>query len=751
MIVKVLINTSIKTLNKVYDYLVPENLEKDMELGKRVVVNFGRGNDRTEEGLIVKIFKSNEQIDVKYKLKEIISVLDEVSYINEFKLKLAKWMSHIYFCNVFDAIKLMLPPGTTSKKSKKNLNTKQTIRISLNKNVDEILEDIDSLKIKSAKQIQLLKFLIDNEFVLINDIVEGLNISRAIVNTVEKNGYINLEKIDIENDNMDLSNIPRSSPLKLTYEQITAKEKILESVYKKEYEKYLLFGVTGSGKTEVYLQVIEEVLKQGKTVIVLVPEISLTYQTVNRFAARFGDNIALLHSKMTISQRKEEYKKIMSGKVNIVIGARSAIFAPIKNLGLVIIDEEHDTSYYSMTTPKYSTKEVASYICSNNNAVLLLGSATPEISTYYKAQSDEIKLLELLNRPGNSKLPQIDIIDIKNEKLNGNFSILSYKLKEEILLNIKNKEQTMILLNKRGYNNFLICKDCSYIFKCKNCDVSLTYHKKNDLLLCHYCSHVERNVHKCPKCGGQNITQGGIGTEKLEEELKEIYKDIKVIRMDADTTITKDSYQNILDDFRSNKADVLIGTQMISKGHDIENVTLVGVLGVDSMLAMNDFLASERTYSNISQVSGRAGRGEKLGRVIIQTSDMENYILDSVIKHDYVDFFNKEIEYRKLFEYPPFIDIILIELIGNQINILKSEATKLYDILNLNSNKMYKVFSPKSPYIEKVNNKYRVNIIIKCKINSELLKTIYINLEKFNKIKGKQTKVIVTKNPIYIG
>lgn len=509
----------------------------------------------------------------------------------------------MYFCNVYDAIKFMLPPGTTSKNSNKKLNLKQETRVCLNKDINTILEEIENDKISSAKQIRLLHFLNDNDYVLLNDIVDGLNISRAIVKTLEKNEYVKLEKIDIQNDLMNDFNIQRDSKRIPTDEQKNAIDKLNQYIDREEYKKCLLFGVTGSGKTEVYLQVIENVLKEGKKVIVLVPEISLTYQTVSRFIARFGENVALLHSKMTISRRKEEYKKIIESKVNIIVGARSAIFAPVSNLGMVIIDEEHDLSYYSGTTPKYSTKEVAEYLCRQNNAILLLGSATPDVVTYYSTENNETELISMKNRAQNAVLPDIELVDMKEDKLINSNSLISLRLKEEILKNIENNEQTMIFLNRRGYTSYLKCNDCSYIFKCPNCDVALTYHKNNNLLLCHYCSHVEKNINRCPICGSSNISSGVVGTQKIEEELKKIYKDISILRMDADTTISRQSYQDILDKFKNENINILLGTQMISKGHDIENVTLIGVLGVDSMLSMNDYLASEKSFSNISQVS----------------------------------------------------------------------------------------------------------------------------------------------------
>ena len=495
---------------------------------------------------------------------------------------------------------------------------------------------------------------------------------------------------------------------------------------------------------------IENVLNQGRRAIVLVPEISLTYQTVERFVSRFGNNIAILHSKMTVSQRKDEYKRIKRGEVDIVIGARSAIFAPVEDLGLVIIDEEHDTSYYSQTKPKYSTKDIAAYICKEAGAVLVLGSATPEINTYNKAINGKIELFEMKNRAADAKLPSIELVNLRDDRIMGNTSSISLKLKAAIEENIKNHEQTMLFLNKRGYNSYLTCKQCGYVFNCPNCDVAMTYHKTNNLLLCHYCSHVEKNVSICPKCGSEEISSYNLGTEKLEEELKEMFPNISVLRMDADTTVARDSQAKILDEFKNENVDVLIGTQMISKGHDMPNVTLVGIIGTDSLLAMNDFCASERAFSNIYQVSGRAGRSSKEGRVLIQTSDTDNYILQAVEHNDYNEFFDKEIEYRKTFGYPPFIDILLFEISGQNLYDVKQNAQILYNLLNSDNYNEYRVYSPKSPFIQRINNRYRVNVMLKAKLNTKIYSNIYEKIKIYSSKAKNNTTLIVTKNPTFI-
>lgn len=747
MLAKILINTSVNTLNKVYDYLVPVELESEAEVGKRVQVSFGRGKN-LEEGIIVKLEK--EYDPPKYKLKEIESILDDVSYVDENRLKLAKYISYVYFCNVYDALKLMLPPGTKSKNSSKSIDTRKDKKVILVKSQDEIMQDIESNVIKSAKQIQLLSFLMYTDNVLISDIVDGLSISRSVISTAKKNGYIDIIEVEKEKDFLKDLNVERTVALTPTDEQKKVIDGISEFIFNEEYKQCLIHGVTGSGKTEVYLQLIERVLVQGRKAIVLVPEISLTYQTVERFVARFGNDIAILHSKMTIAQRKEEYKRIKMGKVNIVVGARSAIFAPLDNIGLIIIDEEHDTSYYSQTKPKYSTKDIAAYICKEAGAVLVLGSATPEISTYNKAVNGIVELFEMKKRAANAKLPEIELVNLRDDRIMGNTSSISLKLKAAIQENIDNNEQTMLFLNKRGYNSYLTCKECGYVFNCPNCDVAMTYHKSNNLLLCHYCSHVEKNIQICPKCGSEEISSYNLGTEKLEEELKETFPSISVLRMDADTTVARDSQQKILDEFKNSKVDVLIGTQMISKGHDMPNVTLVGIIGTDALLAMNDFSASERAFSNIYQVSGRAGRSTKTGRVLIQTSDTDNYILEAVKHNDYQEFFNKEIEYRKTFGYPPFIDILLFEISGKNLQDVKDDAEKIYNILNYDNQNEYRVFSPKSPFIQKLNNRFRVNVMVKARLNTKIYSNIYGKIKIFNCKKKRDTSLSITKNPTFI-
>lgn len=746
MVAKILVNTSIRKLNRVYDYLVPDELLDKVQVGMRVNVNFGNGKGKQVEGIIVKLDSTeNSKYD---KLKYIDELLDTESYLDEKRLKLAKWIAKMYFCNVYDAFKLMLPPGTNGVNKNKDLDGKMVKMVRIIKPRDVIEDDITYEKVTSPKQIKLLRFLLDYDYTSLSDILNGLGVSRAVVKTAEKNGYIELYEIPRQVE--EVIDVKRDSKLVPTDEQTSVINEISDKIDTSEYGEGLLYGVTGSGKTEVYLQIIEKCLSNGKNAIVLVPEIALTHQTKQRFIARFGDVVSVIHSKMTISERKKEWKRIKTGEAKIVIGPRSALFVPFDNIGLIIIDEEHDTSYSSFTTPKYITREVAEYMAYEYNAYLLLGSATPDVCTMYRALNEKIDFYELSKRPGSIKDPDIEIVDMKEEAVLGN-TLFSSRLKEEIEKNLANKEQTFLFLNRRGFSSYVTCADCGHILKCMNCDVNLTYHKKSNLLLCHYCSFVEQNKNVCPKCKGTNLKLGSAGTQNIEEKIKELFPEAKVLRMDMDTTIKKGMHEKLLTDFKEGKADILVGTQMISKGHDIENVTLVGVINVDSTFAGNDFLATQRAFQNLLQVAGRAGRGSKKGRVILQAHDTDSYVLECVKNNSYIDFYNKEIEGRKIFNYPPFCDMLLIELSGEFKSDVIKDSVKLYDIFNINNNGAYVIYSPKSPFIQKINNKYRVHVLLKLNFSNKILQVIYENLEKYDKIKGRKISISITKNPTYIG
>lgn len=746
MVVKVLVDNPVMKLNKVYDYIVPKDLENNIEIGKRVLVNFGRGKGKEIYGVIVKIEKEEQKEEIS-KLKEITDVVDSKSFLPLSKLRLAKWIAKMYFCNVYSAIKLFLPSMTPTSIKQGELKGKQTNVIYLNDSKENIEREIEEGNIKSANHILLLRNIIENDGMYEQDIINNLKLSKAIINTVKKNGYIKIVKEDIQNE--DYSKVERTCKLVPTEEQKLAIDSLNKKVEENVFNVSLLYGVTGSGKTEVYLQVIENVINNGKTAIVLVPEISLTYQTKLRFIGRFGDCVSVLHSKMTTLEKETEYKRIIEGKVKIVIGPRSALFVPLESLGLVIIDEEHDSSYISGQAPRYNTKEVATRICYENNCMLLLGSATPEVATMHKAKTGKIDLYELKNRPASYRLPDVKIVDMKEEAVIAGSTLFSGMLKEEIDKNLKNKEQTFIFLNRRGHATSLICKDCGSILKCPKCDVAMTYHKKTNLLLCHYCSYAEKLEETCRLCNSVNVELKGLGTERVEQELSEIFPEAKIARMDLDTTVKKGSQEEILNKVKDGNVDILVGTQMISKGHDIANVTLVGIVNADGTFSRNDVLSTEKAFSNLLQVAGRSGRGNKQGRVVVQTYDTESYVIAAIQNNSYDVFYENEIEYREMLNFPPFTDILVFELTSKNKEYLVDASKKLYDILNKGES-MYTVFTPKSPFVSKINNKFRIQIIIKAKLNDKVINTLYEKLKDYDKINRHGVMVSVAKNPPYI-
>lgn len=498
------------------------------------------------------------------------------------------------------------------------------------------------------------------------------------------------------------------------------------------------------------MQLIQKVIEKEKTAIVLVPEISLTPQMIERFISRFGkEQIAVLHSKLSVGERYDEWNKIKDGKVKIVIGARSAIFAPIENLGIIIIDEEHDSSYKSESNPKYEAKQVAKYIAKNSKCPLLLGSATPDISTYYQAiELEKIELLTLTKRANASSLPKVEVVDLKQELANGNRSMFSNSLYQAIEENLKEKKQTILFLNRRGYSTFIMCRDCGYTVKCKNCDISLTYHSYEKKLKCHYCGHEEDLVTICPECGSKKIRYFGTGTQKLEQEILKQFPKAKTIRMDVDTVTKKNSHEEILNKFKNENLDILIGTQMVVKGHHFPNVTLVGVVAADSSLNIDDYRASERTFQILTQVAGRAGREKLPGKVIVQTYNPEAFSIQCAKQQNYEMFYETEIELRKQLKYPPFCDIIVIGFnSSNEIDI-KTESNAMYEKLKsrLNAND-FKVFAPKPSPIEKIQNRYRWRIIIKGNINEEANRVLNETLKEMYEKDLKTTRISIDVNP----
>ena len=738
MVAEVIIDTSVKSLNKTFDYEIPTDLSDKVIVGSRVFVPFGNQKN-LEEGIVVKIKEMSE-----YKVKEIKGLQKE--QIKSEYISLAKWMSYRYFCNIAECLKLMLPPGRTAKDITKRVNEKTVNCFELNKSEDEIREALDNNLIRSEKQKNVLEYLLNNGKSTMSDIQLFNDASLAVVNSLVKKGFVRKEIEKVSRNPFVHKIGVKSVDLELTNEQQLAYNSIKNS------GEYLLYGITGSGKTEIYLQLIEKMLKQGKSSIMLVPEISLTPQTIDRFIARFGEEeIAVLHSKLSTGERFDEWNKIKDGKAKIIIGARSAIFAPAQNLGLIVIDEEHDESYQSEASPRYDSIEVAEYLCNKFNIPLVLGSATPSMREFYKAKMGKINLLTLSQRANNSTLPKVEIVDLRDELANGNKTMISCKLQEEIKKNIETKKQTILYFNRRGFSSFLMCQDCGHTFKCDRCDITLTYHKVENKLKCHYCGEEYQIPRECPQCGSKNIKYIGAGTQKLEEQIKEMFPMASTIRMDIDTVSKKNSHEIILDKFRQENINILIGTQMVVKGHHFPNVTLVGAIFADTSLNIGDFRANERTFQTLTQVAGRAGRGNDEGRVIIQTFNPENYAIQYSKTQNYDLFYSTEIGIRKQLKYPPFCDIIAIALTGNNEKNLVTFSKNIHMYLRdrvIKEKFGVLLYSPVQCPIYKIKDKYRMRILIKCLYDDRMHKLLNDMLEKFEKESKKfGSKVIIQVNP----
>ena len=740
MIAEIIINRTAKRLNRTFDYNIPKELEELIMIGSNVLVPFGKSGSLAD-GYVIGI-KEN----TSYEVKDIAQIKHNLS---KKQIELAKWMAKKYFCNISDCIKQMLTPGTKSKDESKNIQDKTINTVYLKKDEDEIQFDIDINKIKSEKQKKILQFIKNNQGATISEIEMFTGGTRAIVKTLEKNGYIEIVEQKVERNPLASKKIERNQKLILTEEQQKAFDAILAKLNSNEYEEFLLYGVTGSGKTEVYLQLIEETFKKEKTSIVLVPEISLTPQMIDRFISRFGkETIAVLHSKLSIGERYDEWNRIKQGKAKIIIGARSAIFAPTDNIGIIIIDEEHDSSYKSESVPKYDAKQIAQKLAKEYKCPLVLGSATPDINTYYKSTCGKINLLELTRRANNSELPKVEIVDLKMELANGNKSMLSTKLYDLIKENLTNKKQTILFLNRRGFSTFIMCRECGYTLKCKNCNISLTYHKTENKLKCHYCGYEENLAKICPNCGSTKIRYFGTGTQKLEQEVNRLFPNASTIRMDIDTVTKKNSHEQILNTFINNNIDILIGTQMVVKGHHFPNVTLVGVIAADSSLNIDDYRANERTFQILTQVAGRAGREKDKGRVIIQTYTPDNFSILCAQEQNYLKFYETEVALRKQLNYPPFCDIILIAFNSMSEEEIKLVSSKVYEYLKIKlDDQKFQVLKPMPSPIDKIQNKYRWRIIIKGNVTEEANNVLNTCLKNFYELNYKNTRITIDVNP----
>lgn len=638
---------------------------------------------------------------------------------------------------------------------KNHKNEKNLCYISLSIEADEVDDYLKKNKINlGAKQKEIVNFLKNNDRVEINDLIDILKVSKQSILSLQNKNLIDI-KLEDYYRNPENAYTLEQKEIYLNEEQKNACNKVISEMFDQNKKPYMLHGVTGSGKTEVYMEIIDYALSQGLDSIVLVPEIALTPQTITRFKNRFGDIVGVFHSQLSEGQKHDVYKAIKSGNIRILIGARSALFAPFNSLGVIIIDEFHETSYKSEKNPKFSAIEVAKFIANKNNISLVLGSATPSIDEYYKAKNGEYNLIEIKQRANKNPLPKIEVVDMKEELNKGNKSIFSFKLQDEIKQAIKNNNQVILFLNRRGYASFVSCRSCGYVFQCENCDISLTYHKGKNIGRCHYCGYEREIPKECPECSSIYVKPFGVGTQKIEEELKVIFPELKVLRMDKDTTSKKGSLEEILNKFKNKEADILIGTQMLSKGLDFDNVTLVGILSADMILNFPDFKSFETTFQLITQVSGRAGRSDKEGKVVLQTYDTDHYSIRRAINYDFEGFYEDEIKIRKAFGYAPFNNMISVVVSGENENLVKKNIQNMYDsIIYLLKGRGITDFEfilgPNPCSISKINQNYRWQILFKDdNIEINLLKGIikYICITKRDVVFSKEINISIDINP----
>ncbi|MDF2609714.1 MAG: hypothetical protein K0R92_1188 [Lachnospiraceae bacterium] len=705
----IIIDISHENLDKTYQYAIPKELWDKAVIGALAVVPFGKGN-RQIKGYIVDITTA-PKLKVE-QIKPISEIVNDALIIESQLIHLAYWIKDTFGSTMNDALKTVIPV-------KKQIKAKEKKTIRLGVTVEEAKDYLVECKRKNNKgRVRLLEELILQEELEFEIVTGKLNIARTTISDLEKLGIIttDVEKL--------YRNPIRKLELQKKNIELTTQQRLIADDIIKEYQEgirktYLIHGVTGSGKTEVYMEIISEVIKEGKEVIMLIPEIALTYQTVMRFYKRFGNRISIMNSRLSQGERYDQYLRAKNKDIDIMIGPRSALFTPFENLGLIIIDEEHEGSYKSESPPKYHGREVAIKRASLSGASVVLGSATPSLESYKKAMEGEYRLYSLSSRIGKAELPKIWIEDLREELKNKNKTIFSVKLRELIEDRLSKNQQIMLFINKRGYAGFVSCRSCGHVMKCPHCDISLTYHKSGNLI-CHYCGHEELMPGKCPACGSKYIAAFGTGTQKVEEMVKKEFPQARVLRMDMDTTKNKDGHEKILAAFSNHEADILVGTQMIVKGHDFPMVTLVGILAADLSLYAGDYRASERTFQLLVQASGRAGRSSLPGEVVIQTYQPEHYSITTASVGDYESFYEKEYAYRDLLMYPPAAHILAILVASKDENKAEEmarqigEAAKQWVILHLESKSTF-IIGPAAAQLARVNDIYRYVIYIKRK------------------------------------
>ncbi|TCP29128.1 replication restart DNA helicase PriA [Scopulibacillus darangshiensis] len=779
MIAKVIVDVPVSQTDRPFDYLIPDDLEPVVEPGMRVVVPFG---PRKLLGFVV----GKEQHSELKKIKPIESVVDHTPVLTDELLELGSWLSETALCFTVSAYLAMLPavmkanykkyisvaddkalqenyPGVYDFMTKQQkpvewesivknqpsylkdlqngikkgwLSVEQKVedkrkekRVKMISPADYInlhkaLEDMDK---RAEKQKKVLRFFLNrsqNEPAVLSELLKELGVSRPSVKGLVDKGYLIEQEVEQFRDAYARSDIKPTSALTLTDEQEEVLKPIEEDIASGHHHVYLCHGVTGSGKTEIYLQAIEKVINMGKEAIVLVPEIALTPQMVHRFKGRFGSEVAVMHSGLNKGEKYDEWRKIHTGKVRVVVGARSAVFAPFKNLGIIIIDEEHETSYKQEENPRYHARDVAIFRGTFHNCPVVLGSATPALESFARAQKGVYRLASLAKRINNQSMPEVMMIDMREEIRNGNRSMFSKVLHDKLLDRLDKSEQSVLFLNRRGYSTFVMCRDCGHVIQCPHCDISLTYHRRHAELKCHYCGYQESLPNSCPSCQSEHIRYFGSGTQKVEEALTRMIPEARVLRMDVDTTRRKGSHEKLLKAFGDGKADILLGTQMIAKGLDFPNVTLVGVLAADTMLHLPDFRASEKTFQLLTQVSGRAGRHEKKGEVVVQSYTPDHYAIVHAGNHDYNGFYNQEMRERQSHRYPPYYFLALVTVSHTEFPKVVDVTESITNVLKQSLTQTAQILGPVAPPIPRIKDRYRYQCMIKYKNEPNLLNVL---------------------------
>ncbi|MDA1611071.1 primosomal protein N' [Bacillus cereus] len=792
----VIVDVPARQTDRPFDYIIPKKWEDIVQTGMRVVVPFG---PRKLQGFIIGI-KNSVEVESK-KLKTIHEILDVTPVLNEELLKLGYWLTSETLCYMISAFQVMLPTAIKATYKKRLQLRKQeevapellflfqekeaidweaietqphlyhTIQQEIKHGTIEVVyqvkdkvqkkkqrvvqpelpEDkleLTAFELKSKKQQDVLYYFVENyKSVPLKVITEELQITDAPIKALVKKGLISEKYVEVYRNPYDDDDFEQTKPFPLTEEQKQVITPILSSITNETYNPFLLYGVTGSGKTEVYLQSIAAVLEKGKEAIVLVPEIALTPQMVDRFKGRFGSQVAVLHSALSVGEKYDEWRKILRKEVKVVVGARSAVFAPFENLGIIIIDEEHESSYKQEDNPRYHARDVAVWRGQYHKCPIVLGSATPTLESFARAKKGVYELLTMEKRMNEQALPTVEIVDMREELRDGNRSMFSKALHEKIADRLEKKEQMVLFLNRRGHSTFVMCRDCGYVVQCPHCDISLTYHKMNHRLKCHYCSYEENMPTACPACQSTYIRFFGTGTQKVEEEITKLFPEARVIRMDVDTTSRKGMHEKLLKAFGEEKADILLGTQMIAKGLDFPKVTLVGVLTADTMLHLPDFRASEKTYQLLTQVSGRAGRHELPGEVIIQTYTPEHYSIELAKNQQYDVFFDQEMQMRRTRQYPPYYYVVLVTVSHPELLKAVQVTEKIVGHLRSHCSQQTMVLGPVASAIPRIKDRYRYQCMIKYKREPNLKNVLKMVNEHYQAEMQKELQISIDFNP----